>query len=418
MKIACLPGIAWSTVCVMAATRVMPKFDPLAEEVIANPYPTYTRLREAAALCRGGLGQWVLTRYADVAALLRDPRLSSTFPPEYHEYSLGQTPALGFLQRIILTREGQPHAQLRRLMGTAFRPGAVRGLERHVAALVDELIAPVLDGELLDVVRDLAFPLPVKVVCELLGVPAEDRESVWPRAADLAKALGTIHPSPEDLEVSNAALLWLREYIADLLGRRRRNPGDDQLSLMLAARDGADRLSDEDIVDNAVFLFFAGFETTMGLISNGLAALLDHPAELARVRSAEVPIATAVEECLRYDSPIQWVARYVREPVELDGRAVRAGRALVFVLGSADRDPRQFPDPDRFDVGRTPNQHLAFGGGNHTCMGAALARLEGRVLVSRLLHRFRALEPAGPRVRRPHPSIRAYASIPVRAVPA
>jgi cytochrome P450 len=402
----------------MVATRVSRKFDPLDDDVIANPYPTYTRLRAEGALCRGGVGQWVATRYADVAALLRDPRLSSTFPEEYHRFSLGESPALGFLQRIILTREGLPHTRLRRLMGTAFRPGAVRGLAGRVGDLVDELIAPALDGATLDVVADLAFPLPVKVVCELLGVPAADREEVWPKAADLARALGTIHPTGEDVARSSAALLWLRGYLADLMALRRRSPGDDQLSLMLAARDTAPELSDEDIVDNAVFLFFAGFETTMGLISNGVAALLDHPGELARVRADRTLGPNAVEECLRHDSPIQWVARYATEPVTVGDRTVRPGRAVVMLIGSANRDSHQFPDPDRFDVGRTPNQHIAFGAGAHVCMGAALARLEGTVLVSRLLDRFRSLEPSGARARRPHPSIRAYASIPVTGRPA
>ncbi|MGH3189862.1 MAG: cytochrome P450 [Streptosporangiaceae bacterium] len=393
------------------------KFDALEPAVLDDPYPVYADLRAAGRVCPGGPAQWVVTRYADVEPLLRDNRLSSEFPAEYHRFALGSGPASAFLKRIILTRDPPDHIRLRRLMGKAFSAGYVRTLGDHIRDSVDRLLASAMDTGRLDAVGDLGFPLPVLVISDLLGIPPADRDEVWPRAADLAKALGTIAPTAEERACADEAVVWLREYLGELLEYRRAAPGDDQLSRMIAVEENGQRLSDDDILDNAVFLFFAGFETTRGMISNGCAELLLHPDQTARLREDPALIPTAVEEFVRYDSPIQWVARIAREPIAIGDHTVRRGRVVMLLLGSANRDERRFPSPDRFDVGRTPNPHVGFGGGFHHCLGRALARAEGRVLFSQLLNRFAAIEPAGTPVRRPHPTIRCYAAVPMSVRP-
>lgn len=394
-----------------------PKYDPRDPAVLDNPYPTYARLREAGRLCRGGPGQWVVTRYADVAALLHDPRLSHQFPAEYRQFSMGEGAASEFFARIILTREPPQHTHLRRLMTPAFSSTLIRRLDAYIESVVDELLQAALDRGSLDAVGDLAFPLPVMVVCELVGIPTGDRDEVRPRALDLSKGFST-HTLESDRAAVNAAVVWLREYVGRLTSERRARPRDDLLSLLVTAGEGADKLSDEDIVDNAVFLFFAGFETTMNLIATGCAALLDHPDALSQLRADPSLMPTAVDEILRYDAPIQNAARLVTEPVNIGGQTIRAGRVLILLLGSANHDERQFVDPERFEIGRKPNPHVSFGGGIHHCLGALLARLEGSVALSRLVQRCAVLEPAGPAVRRPSPGFRAYAAVPMRVTAA
>jgi len=402
---------------VMAApgTTLPARFDAADPVVVDNPYPTYAALREAGPLCRMGPASFGVTRHADVAALLRDPRLGSEFPEAYHRMSAGDGPAAAFFHRIILYRDPPDHTRLRRLMSRAFSPGLVRGLRDHIRDLVDELLDPAAASGRLDAVDDLAFPLPVLVICELMGIPRADRSEVRPHALNLSKAFAAMVPEA-DRGDADRSVVWLRDYLTGLLAERRGEPGRDLLSLLLTAREGDERLTDEEIVDNAVFSFFAGFETTANLLAGGCAALLDHPGELARLRAAPELIPAAVEEFLRYDAPIQGTARMVLQPVEVGGRTVRPGRVLVLLLGSANRDERAFADPDRLDIGRDPNPHVSFGGGVHHCMGAALARVEAEVAFRRLLERFPTIEAAGPATRRTGTTFRAHESVPMRVV--
>jgi cytochrome P450 len=393
-------------------TALPERFDALDPAVIDDPYPIYARLREAGPLCRMGPASFGVTRYADVAALMRDPRLGSEFPPEYHRMSVGDGPAAEFFHRIILYRDPPAHTRLRRLMSKAFSPGLVRGLAGHIGELVDELLAPARQTGRLDAVDDLAFPLPVLVVCELMGIPRADRSEVRPHALNLSKAFAAMVPEA-DRGAADTSVRWLQSYLTDLLAQRGRKPGRDLLSLLLQAREDGQKLTDEEIVDNAVFSFFAGFETTANLLASGCAALLEWPDQLARLRADPTLVPAAVEEFLRYDAPIQGTARLVLQPVQVGDRTVRPGRVLVLLLGSANRDGRQFTEPDRLDVGRDPNPHVSFGGGLHHCMGAALARVEGEVAFRRLLDTFALLEPAGPARRRTNTTFRAYASVPV-----
>jgi cytochrome P450 len=393
-----------------------PRYDPLDRALIDDPYPTYARLRAAGPLCRGGPGQWVVTRYADVVALLRDPRLGHQFPEEYHELSLGSGAASTFFQRIILYRDPPDHTRLRQLMGSAFNPTLMRRLTDHIGKIVDGLLSPVADRGHFDAIADLAFPLPVMVMCELLGLPSVDQLQVRRRALDLGKAFGT-RISEQDRAAANEAVVWLRDYLGVQVAARVAAPGDDLLSQMLAAEESGHRLTHEEIIDNAVFLFFAGFETTMHLIGNGCAALLRHPNEIARLRADRTLVPAAVEEFLRYDAPIQGVARLVLEPVQVGNRTIKKGRVLVLLLGSANHDERQFVRPESLDIGRRPNPHVSFGGGPHHCLGAALARIEAAVAFDRLLQRFASLEPAADAVRQTDIRFRSYASVPVSVKP-
>ncbi|MEU5695807.1 cytochrome P450 [Actinosynnema sp. NPDC020468] len=374
---------------------MLPRFDASADAVLDDPYPEYARLRAAGGLGRGGPGQWVVSRHAEVAALLRDRRLSTDYPEDYHRYSVGDGPAVDFFRRIVLDRDPPAHTRLRRLMALA--PSVVRAAARRVERTVDELLR---DRTGLDVVADLAVPLPVSVICDLLGVPPADRDVVRDRVADLARGFA-VTVRQQDRAAAHDAVVWLREYMAALPARS---------GLLAALRAGTDRAEADD---NAVFLFFAGFETTANLIATGFDALTRHPDQWALLRADPDRAPAAVEEFLRYDAPIQAAARMVAEPVAVGDRVLRPGRLVVLLLGSANHDETVFADPTRLDITRAPNPHVGFGGGAHTCLGAALARAEG-VAVFRWLARNRAvLDRAGEAERRRAFTFRAFTALPV-----
>jgi cytochrome P450 len=390
-----------------------PKFDARDPAVLDDPYPAYADLRSSGPLCRMGPATLGVTRYGDVVRLLKDPRLGSEFPEAYHAMSTGSGPASDFFGQIVLFRDPPEHTRLRRLIGKAFSPSLVRRFQPTIEGLVRDLLGPARAAGRFDVVADLAFPLPVMVVCALMGLPASDHDLIRRYALDLGRAFGAIVPE-RDRSAADAAVTWLRGYVSDALDQRRGDQGTDLLSRMLAAEDAGATLGHDEIVDNAVFSFFAGFETTTNLISTGCAALLQHPDQLAALRADPGLVPRAVEEFLRYDSPIQGTARLVREDIDIGGRTVRTGRVLVLLLGSANRDEGQFARPDRLDVTRDPNPHVAFGGGGHLCLGAALARVEAEVAFRALLREFRTIEPDGPPVRQSEGTLRAYARVPLR----
>jgi cytochrome P450 len=399
---------------VQALMRELPaKFDSRDPRVLDDPYPVYAEIRAAGRLARGSAGQWVVSHHADVARLLRDRRLGHQYPAEYHEFSNGAGPANDFLQRIILDQDPPTHTFWRRIMQHSFSPSLMRRLYEYVAGQVDELMAAAVARGHLDVVDDLAFPLPVTVVCELIGIPDVDREAVRPHAVELAKAFSLYVP-PDEREGAHQAVAWLRGYIRDLVDEHAVRPSNDLISNLLAAERETPGLDRETLIDNVVFLFFAGFETTTNLISTIWSALLANPGQFRLLRRRPELAASAVEEMLRYDAPIQATARYVKEPIEIDGRTIRAGRILVLLLGAANHDPARFAAPEAIDITRDPNPHVSFGGGPHHCLGAALAQVEGRAVTSWLARAPELPELAGPIVRRPSVTFRGYRAIPVR----
>jgi hypothetical protein len=306
------------------------------------------------------------------------------------------------------------HTRLRNLVGKAFTPRTVRRLRPRVEALVDELLAPAAAAGGMDVIRDLAVPLPIVVIAELLGVPSEDRErlKVWSdRTAMLID--GTLRD--EHLDVALPSFLELVEYLRHEIERRRAAPRDDLISALVAAQDAEDALSEPEILATCALVLGAGHETTTNLIGNGLLALLRDPEAWARlVREPEL-LPTAVEELLRFDGPVQTTSRTTTEPAVIGGHHVPAGVEVNTLLGAANRDPTRFPDPDRLVLDRTDNHHLAFGHGPHFCLGAPLARLEGQVAIGALARRFPGmkLEVDDPPVR-PGFVLRGRASLPVR----
>lgn len=387
------------------------RFDGRDPGLAVDPYPSYAELREEGGVCRGGLGQWVVSRYDDVAELLRDPRLGKTLPESYARFTTGDDEISRFVVRQNLGRRDRWAS---RFLGRAFSPALVASLAGPMRTLADDLLRPAVERGRLDVVGELAQPFQATVMCDLIGVPPADRALVWPRVSDLVDAFSdAFFASSQGSETAAGSLRWLREYLGALLAERHRAPAGDLLSRLLEADEDGLRLSDEEIVDHVITVSYAGFETSMAMFSNGIAALAGDQDQLARLRADPRLVPGAVEEFLRYEAPIQVTTRVAAEPVEVGGTKIRPGRVVLLLLGSANRDGRRFHDAERLDVAREPNPHLSFGGGHFFCLGAALARAEGRAMLEALLRSCRSLEPAGTPERSPRFNFRSYASLEV-----
>ena len=359
------------------ATAAQTLFDP-TPEFRADPYPVYAQLRAQDPVRRTGLGLWVLTRYDDVATVLRDPRFSREGFEAAFAVVDGTPAEPGRRQPSMLYRDPPDHTRLRAAVSRAFTPRVVEALRPRIQQLVDELLDRVQDAGTMDVIADLAAPLPVAVIGELLGVPPEDWATLTPLSADVARSLDAL-PVPADREVverGRTARRMLGTYFRHLVAARRCRPRDDLVSRLIAATDQGYPLSEEELVGMAVLLAVAGHETTTHLIGNGVLALLRHPDQLARLREEPGLLPSAIEELARYDAPVQRTWRITTTAVKLGGRTMPAGALVVAVLGAANRDPARFAEPDRLDVSRPDNAHLAFGAGVHHCLGVALARLE------------------------------------------
>ena len=389
----------------------LPEIDVASLAFADDEFEQYERLRAAGPLAKAGIGQWAVTRHADVAALLRDRRVGHAMPRSFLEFALGDGPSADFRERSLLNRDGPDHTRMRTLMGKAFSASLVRRMRDHVADLTDELLSPLLDRDRFDIVTDLAFPLPVHVICELLGIAHVDRDEV---ARNTAFLFG------QDREKADSAIEWVRDYLGEVLADRAPDPDadGDLLQRMLAAEDGDDAWTHEEIVDNAALLFVAGFETTKHLIAGGVLAMLRFPDQFARLQSDPSLAASAVEEVLRFDGPVASVSVITLEPVEVGDVVIKPGRAVHLMLRCANRDERAFtdPDPEQLDIGRNPNRHVAFGGGVHHCLGAMLARVEGDVVFTKLATRLASLDADGDWSRQPGSF--TYTSVPVRATPA
>jgi cytochrome P450 len=360
------------------------EFNPFLPEFHANPYPFYHRLRAADPVHRTPMGLWVLTRYDDVVSVLKDPR----FGREGFDQIL--TNVYGEGARSMLFRDPPDHTRLRGLVNQAFTPRVIERMRSHIQDIVDRLLDRVQNAGAMDVIADLAYPLPVTVICEMLGVPTDAHSGIRQWSAVLARSVDAIGmPTDEDIVTrSRAAQQAMLDYFRDLIPERRQTPRDDLLSLLIAAEDQGDRLSEGELLVTCILLFVAGHETTVNLIGNGLLALLNHPDQLAKLRADHTLLPGAVEELLRYDSPVQRTGRITSTDVELDGRTIQKGSLVVTAIGAANRDPAHFPDPDRLDITRRDNRHIAFGFGIHFCLGAPLARLEGQIAIGTLLRRM------------------------------
>ena len=361
-------------------------FDPAVRE---NPYPALRRLRETDPVNETPVGIWRLTRYADVDRLLHQVpcgvRTTDGILPGVDEALTGQ-------RMFMLQVDPPTHPRLRRLVSAAFTPRAIAALREKIGQVTDACLDAVADRGEMDVVKDLALPVPSTVICEMMGVPLADRErfTTWTSQATFGLA-APIMP-PEIIEQARAAGMALGEYFQGLIATRRGALTDDILSNLIRAEEAGDRLSGEELLSQAIGLLIAGFETTIGLIGNGVRCLIEHPDELARLRRDPSLIEAAVDECLRFDGPLFLTPRILHADAEFGGKTIPKNTMVWAMLASANRDPEVFPDPDRFDVGRKPNPHLAFGGGPHFCLGSHLAKLEGQLAIGRLVERFEELE--------------------------
>jgi cytochrome P450 len=372
----------------------VPSFDLADPAVRNNPYPYYRRLQESQPVARTPRGAWLLTRYQDVYDVVRDPRFSSD-PANLNRRARRLRPDRGSLMRqdgtstILVFQDPPDHTRVRSLVNQAFTPRRVEKLESQVHAVVTDLLDRIEErGGPFDVLGDFGFPLPVHVICDLVGVPFADQEQFREWSPPMARMLdGNLE---FDVMVEGmAASAKLIQYFNALYEARRDDPQDDLLTAIVAAEHEGDRLSASELRLITTLLFVAGFETTLNLIGNGTLALLRHPDELERLRADPSLARNAVEELLRYDSPVHVTVRIPTERVEVAGQPIPPGESVICALGAANRDPEVFPDPDRLDITR-PNakSHLAFSGGHHYCMGAALARSEAEVAFSQLVQRF------------------------------
>jgi cytochrome P450 len=363
----------------------------------ADPYPRYAALRERAPVHHSTFGIWTLTDFDDCQLLLRHPGVGKDFSSAMH--SLGLSAADQDAQdrfrndrSNMLVTDPPDHTRLRGLVTRAFTPRTVEKLRPRIVTVVDELLDD-FSGET-EVMDALAFPLPVTVIGDMLGVPAEDRPMLRPLVRSVTAIL-ELAVSPEALAEATEADDKLEAYFADLVADRRAHPRDDLLTKLIEAEDQGDQLTEHELISTVILLFAAGFETTTHLIGNGLLALLRNPGELARLRADRSLVRSAVEELLRYDSPVQLAARTTYEELALGGQTIPTGNLVVALLGAANRDPARFRDPERLDVGRDEGAPMSFGGGIHFCLGAALARLEGQIVLDRLLDRFATFELVG-----------------------
>jgi len=391
-------------------------FDPRDPAVRADPYPVYRRLREADPVHWSDFGYWILSRYADVEAVLRAPGVSSEF---YRNEVWAQrrggldSPLVRSVRNWMLMLDGPPHRRIRGVLSTVFTRAAVEGLRPRVTAEANRLLDLLGEGET-DLIESLALPLPVTVTCELLGLPTDNRVQCREWTEQISRV---IDPSitPEDVAEMNRAETGFREYVTAELAGRRSAPRDDILSLLVHSEADGVRLTEPEIIANVLFLFVAGHETTVNLIGNGLLALLRHPGQLDLLRADPSLIPGAVDEITRYDPPVQIVSRLLEEPVTLADATLPAGAKAMLLLGAASRDPLRYPDPDRLDVTRTAVKTLAFSGGPHYCLGAALGKMETAVVLGELLRRYRKIELLDEElVWRPNVSFRGLRRFPVR----
>jgi cytochrome P450 len=398
------------------------KYDLYGPEFRADPYSVFTQMRELDPVLQqpgldGTMPIWFVTRYEDVVTvLLDDERFVRDHRLAFTQEELDAMPPSGIPEAIenhMLNRDGEDHRRLRRLVTKAFTPRRVELLRPRIQEIADELLDAVEARGSMDLSAEYAFPLPITVIAELLGVPAEDRDRFqeWSDAI-IRPALG-----PEALERFFEQMGAFVEYLTAFFSARREQPQDDLVSALLAARDEDDALSEEEVFGTVVLLIVAGHETTVGLIGNAVLNLLANPDQLALVRADASLIPAAVEEVLRYEGPVErTLNRWAATDVELSGHTIRRGELVIAIVGSADHDPERFPDPERLDLAREDKRHLAFGRGSHFCLGAPLARLEAEIALETLFRRLPGLRLAVERDElewRPTPGFRRLEALPV-----
>ena len=377
-----------------------------SDEIHQDPYPTYARLHEKGPLHYIDVGSkwvvWSLVGHADCASIAKDPRLSAKRAKQMLlSLPISRQSEFSELARMLglwlIFMDPPEHTRLRKLLNKGFSSAAVEGLRPQVEAIVDQMLTPLQPGSEIDLLREFANPMPVRIILEMLGIPQELRDTFvdWSRA--IAVFRGNPNRTVDEARAAQDALVELTEFFRKTVAERRRNKGGDLISLLIDIEEEGEVLTEEELYAQCIALLFAGHETTRNLIGNGMYTLLRNPQQTAELREKPEMIRSAVEELLRYESPVQFTARVLKEDMEICGQEIRKGWTVLCMLGAANRDPKQFKDPDQLDLKRLNNQHLAFSAGLHFCIGAQLARLEGQVALLNLLQRFPRMKLAGPR---------------------
>jgi len=393
----------------------------LEPEVLANPYPLYHKLRsEDPVHWDRFLHTWVVTRYPDVMNVLHSFSAERTPTPE-------QLAAMGLsglnaiakvMVKQMLFMDAPAHTRLRGLASVAFTPQKVRVLKSHIQEIADNLLDRVQARGEMDVIADFAAPLPAIVTAEMLGVPTEDHLNLKKWSADFAEMLGNFQHNPDRIPRVLESTNNLTNYFRDAIAKMREHPREGLIHSFMTAELEGDRLSEEEIIANCVVTMVGGQETTTNLIGNGLLTLMRNPDQLARLRDDPNLLTSAVEELLRYESPSQHTGRIAREDVEIGGKQIRKGQAVMAIMAAANRDPERFPNPDELILDRADNKHLAFGWSSHFCFGAPLARMEGQIAFETLLRRLPSLEMVpGPLTWRTNSGLRGLTALPVRFAP-
>lgn len=398
-----------------AASPSVPSGEQLGADYFQDPLAYFARMRAEAPVTPvttpGGGRTWLVTRYAEVRAALADPRLHKEWATKLQPPDSPADPVFGYLSVHLLNMDPPGHTRLRKLVTKAFTARRVAALRPRIEAITSSLLDEMGRADHVDLIESFAFPLPITVICELVGVPAADRD----RFQAWSHAVVSSVVSPEEFRDAAAGMY---HYFTGLIAAKRRSPADDLVSALIAARDDEDSLDERELIAMLFLLLIAGHETTTNLIASGTLALLTHPAELARLRATPSLLPGAVEELLRYSNPLNHATeRFTLEPVSIGGVTIPAREWVLCVTSSANRDPARFADPDQLDLGRDASGQLAFGHGIHYCLGAPLARLEGEIAFGALLSRFPALSLAVPvdRLRwRPSSLIHGLEVLPVR----
>lgn len=390
-----------------------------------NPYPVYNEMRAAAPVYwSDAWGCWMLTRYQDITWTLQDyqtftslGRLTATMElpePLWEKVE----PLVRHYSQGLINVDPPDHTRMRKLVHMAFTPRAIRKMETYVQDIVERLIDGQIERGAMDVIWDFSYPLPVTVIATMMGIPVEDHAKFKAWSGEIVGFMATPKPSPEVLLKSQDALLAMQQYFRDIYAKRRQEPEDDLITALVQAELEGDKLSEEEMVSSCVTILIGGHETTTYLIANGMYALLKHPAEFRRLRDNLDLAESATEEFLRYEGPFQRNRRIATRQVQIDGATIEKGQLIVQFLGAANRDPAQFPDPDRLDITRSPNKHLAFGYGPHFCLGAPLARLEAPVAFRGLLRRLKNMRLAHDNLEWNSALFRGLKSLPIEFEPA
>jgi cytochrome P450 len=385
---------------------VPPKKVLFTDEILQDPYPAYARMHEEGPLhyldVDGKWALWSIVSHTECSSAAKDPRLSAKRSQQMIlSLPLSSQSEFSELARMLglwlIFMDPPEHTRLRKLLNKGFSPAAIEGLRPQVEAIVDQMLKPLKHGAEVELMREFANPMPVRIILEMLGIPQDLRDTFvnWSRA--IAVFRGSPDRTVEQARAAQDALIELTDFFRKAVAERRRNKGSDLISLLIDIEEEGEVLTEEELYAQCIALLFAGHETTRNLIGNGMYTLLRHAQETEELREKPEMIRTAVEEILRYESPVQFTARVLKEDIEICGQHIPKKWSVLCMLGAANRDPKRFKDPNQLDLKRLNNQHLAFSAGPHACIGGQLARLEGQIALLNLVQRFPEMKLAGPR---------------------